>query len=43
MVNSGNVFLKDLNSGDKFKDDSITVYDIKPGETYTLKFSEYGY
>ena len=43
MVNSGNVFLKDLNSGDKFKDYSITVYDIKPGETYTLKFSEYGY
>lgn len=43
MVDSGNIFLKDLTAGDKFKDDSITIYDTKPGETYTLKFAEYGY
>ena len=41
MITSGNVFLSSLDAGDKFKDNSITIYDIKPGENYTLKFSEY--
>ena len=41
MVDSGHVFLRNLTAGDKFKDDSIVVYDVIPGETYTIKFSEY--
>ena len=40
MVDSGNVFLTSLAVGDKFKDDSIVVYDVKPGEAYTLKLTE---
>lgn len=30
-----------LNQGDKFKDSSIVIYDITPGETYTLALREY--
>ncbi len=41
MVKSGSVFLDNINSGDKFKDDSLMLYDITPGETYTLKFYDY--
>ena len=43
VVGSGNLFLRDLNAGDKFKEDSITVYDVKPGENYTIKFAEYSF
>lgn len=43
VVDSGNLFLSDLNAGDKFKEDSITIYDVKPGENYTIKFVEYGF
>lgn len=41
VVDSGNVYLMSLDAGDKFKDDSIVVYDITPGESYTLQFTEY--
>ncbi len=41
LVDSGNVFLNSLAVGDKFKDDSIVIYDVKPGEAYTLKLTEY--
>lgn len=41
MVYSGNIYLDALSVGDKFKDDSIVIYDITPGETYTLKLLEY--
>lgn len=41
MVNSGRVHLRSLVKGDKFSDDSITFYDLTPGETYTLKFYDY--
>lgn len=41
IIDSGNVYLKSLDAGDKFKDDSIVVYDIIPGENYTLQFTEY--
>ena len=41
MVDSGSVHLNSLNQGDKFKDESIIVYDLIPGETYTLKLTEY--
>ena len=43
VVDSGTVFLNDLSEGDKFKDDSIVVYDAVPGETYTIAFSEYSW
>ncbi len=43
MVDSGNLYLSSLSPNDKFKDDSIVVYDVVPGETYTIKFSEYSW
>ena len=43
MVDSGNVYLRNLTAGDKFKDDTIVVYDVTPGETYTIKFFEYSW
>lgn len=43
MVDSGNLFLNSLFQNDMFKDDSIVVYDVVPGETYTIKFSEYSW
>ena len=43
MVDSGNLYLTTLSINDKFKDDSIVVYDVVPGETYTIKFSEYSW
>ena len=43
LVDSGNLFLRDLSAGDKFKDDSITIYDVQPGESYLLKFAEYSW
>lgn len=41
MVTSGNIYLDSLGKGDKFRDDSIVIYDIIPGETYRLILSEY--
>lgn len=41
LVDSSNVYLSTLSEGDKFRDDSIIVYDVVPGETYTIKFDEY--
>lgn len=41
LIDSSNVYLQSLSAGDKFKDDSIVVYDITPGENYTLQFTEY--
>lgn len=43
LIDSGDVYLKLLDSGDKFKDDSIMVYDVTPGENYTLQFTEYSW
>ena len=43
MVDSGNVYLSSLDTGDKFRDDSITIYDALPGESYTLKLVEYSW
>lgn len=43
LIDSGNVYLRSLNDGDKFKDDSIVVYDVTPGENYTLQFTEYNW
>lgn len=41
MVDSGVIYLSKLSVGDKFKDPSITVYDVTPGMTYVLKLTEY--
>lgn len=43
LIDSSNVYLQSLSAGDKFKDDSIVVYDITPGESYTLQFAEYSW
>ena len=40
LVHSGDIYLRDLTVGDKFKDNSIVFYDITPGEIYTLKLLE---
>lgn len=42
MVDSGNLYLQSLSAGDKFKEE-IIVYDVTPGETYTLKLFEYSW
>ena len=41
LVDSGNIYLSSLSAGDKFKDDSVVIYDITPGESYTFQLSEY--
>lgn len=41
LVESGNVYLSNLLQGDKFKNDSIVIYNIIPGESYSLTLSEY--
>lgn len=41
IVTSGCIYLDSLDQGDKFKDDSIVIYDIIPGGTYRLILSEY--
>lgn len=40
MVDSGNIYLSGLREGDKFRDDSIIIYDVTPGTTYILKLTE---
>lgn len=44
LVDSGSILLDtELAVGDKFKDSSTTIYDLTPGETYTLVLSESDY
>lgn len=43
MIDSGNAYLRNLTAGDKFKDDTIVVYDVTPGEIYTIQFYEYAW
>lgn len=43
LIDSSNVYLQSLSAGDKFKNDSIVVYDITPSESYTLQFTEYSW
>ena len=43
MVNSGNIYLPSLNTGDKFRDDSVVIYDVTPGESYIFQLSEYSW
>ena len=43
LVDSGNIYLSSLSTGDKFRDDSIVIYDITPGESYTFQLSEYSW
>jgi hypothetical protein len=39
MVESGMISLSSVEQGDKFKNDKTVIYDITPGETYTLKIT----
>ena len=41
LVDSGDIYLSSLSPGDKFKDNSVIIYDITPGESYTFQLSEY--
>ena len=41
VVQTGEIFLDYLNAGDRFRDDSVFIYDITPGETYTFQLYEY--
>ena len=41
VVEDGIFYLSSLSSGDKFKDDSIVIYDVVPGEIYSIDFFEY--
>ena len=41
MVDSGNIYLSGLSRGDKFRDNSIIIYDVTPGTAYKLKLVEY--
>ena len=43
LVDSGNIYLSSLSAGDKFRDDSVVIYDITPGESYTFQLSEYSW
>lgn len=43
MVDSGNIYLSSLSAGDKFKDDSVIIYDVLPGESYTFQLLEYSW
>ncbi|MDR1891504.1 MAG: hypothetical protein LBQ48_00605 [Oscillospiraceae bacterium] len=42
MVKSGMIMLSSLGQGDKFKEDT-DIYDITPGESYTLELTEHEY
>ena len=43
LIDTGTVYLKSLDNGDKFKDNSIIIYDVTPGETYSLRLTEYSW
>ena len=43
MVDSGQIYLSSLSAGDKFKDNSVVIYDVVPGESYTFQLSEYSW
>ena len=43
LVDASNIYLSSLDSGDKFKDDSIIILDVVPGETYVLELLEYSW
>ncbi|MDD6094922.1 MAG: hypothetical protein PUC29_04170 [Clostridia bacterium] len=43
VIETGQLYIHSISNGDKFKDDSIIIYDITPGETYKIVFSEYSW
>lgn len=43
LIETSNVYLHSLGIGDKFRDDSIMIYDVIPGEKYTIEFTEYSW
>lgn len=43
LVDSGQVYIgTSLSVGDRFRDSSLTIYDLTPGEEYTLQLLDYG-
>ena len=38
----GTVYLDSLRVGDRFRDDSVQLYDLIPGESYTVEFCDFG-
>lgn len=43
MVDSGSIYLRALSVGDKFRDTSLTLYNVTPGMTYILELTEYNW
>ena len=44
LTNSGQVYIgTSLSVGDKFKDSSLVIYDLTPGEDYSLQLLDYGW
>lgn len=43
LIDTGTVYLKSLDNGDKFKDNSIIIYGVTPGDTYSLRLTEYSW
>ena len=43
MVDSGSIYLDNLGEGDKFRDSSLTIYDVTPGMSYVLELTENAY
>lgn len=41
VIDTGYVYLNSLSEGDKFRDDSIVIYDVVPGEKYEIRFMEF--
>ncbi len=44
LTNSGQVYIgTSLSVGDKFRDSSLVIFDLTPGEEYTLQLLDYGW
>lgn len=43
MIKSGSIILSSLSEGDKFKDSSVVIYDVVPGESYLFQLLEYNW
>ena len=44
LVDSGQVYIgTSLSEGDRFRDDSLRIYNLTPGEEYTLQLLDYGW
>ena len=39
VTDTGKIYLNDLAAGDKFRHE-LTIYDVVPGESYTIQFTD---